>query len=83
MAVHFLVRPGPLIEMDLVLVRAKYDAGTRRAYVEFRGPSGGGDDAIVAVIFSYKNTERLSKARVLEEIERKARHLLKRASAAT
>jgi len=81
-AVHFLVRPGPLIEMDLVLVRAKYDAGTRRAYVEFRGPEGDAGDAIVAAIFSYKNTEQLSNARVLEEIERKARHLLKRASAA-
>jgi hypothetical protein len=69
--------------MDLVLVHAKYDAVTRRAYVEFRGPSGGGNDAIVAVIFSYKNVEQLSKARILEKIERKARHLLNRAAAAT
>jgi hypothetical protein len=61
-AVHFLVRPGPLIEMDLVLVRAKYDAGTRRAYVEFRGPEGDAGDAIVAAIFSYKNTEQRSRA---------------------
>ena len=42
--------------MDLVLVHAKYDANTRRAYVEFRGPDGDGGDAIVTVICSYKNT---------------------------
>jgi hypothetical protein len=64
------------------LVHAKYDANTRRAYVEFRGPDGDDGDAMVTVICSYKNTERLSKARVLQEIERKARHLLKRAAAA-
>ena len=56
--------------MDLVLVHAKHDADTRRAYVEFGGPDGDGGDAIVTVIFSYKNIERLSKARVQEEIER-------------
>ena len=66
--------------MDLFLVHAKYDADTGRAYVEFRGPSDGAGDAIVMAIFSYRNTERLSKVRVQEEIERKARHLLQRAS---
>ena len=64
--------------MDLVLVRAKYDPDTGRAYVEFREIDG---DAIVTAIFSYKNTEQLTKVRVQEEIERKARHLLRRAAA--
>jgi hypothetical protein len=72
-----------IYEMDLVLVHAKYDPNTGRAYVEFRGPDDDGGDAIVTAIFSYKNAERLSKARVHEEIERKARHLLKRAAVAT
>jgi hypothetical protein len=40
--------------MDLVLVHAKYDADTGRAYVEFRGPEGDAGDAIVAAIFSSK-----------------------------
>src|SRR5262249_18303912 len=66
------------VEMDFVLVHAKYDANTGRAYVEFRGPSDGAGDAIVAAIFSYKNTGRLSKVRMQEEIVRKARYLLKK-----
>jgi hypothetical protein len=64
------------------LVHAKYDTNTKRAYVEFRGPSDGGGDDLVVVIFSYRNTERLSKARILNEIERKARHVLKKAALA-
>ena len=71
-----------LDEMDLVLVRAKYDVDTGRTYVEFRGSSDGDSDAIVTVIFSYKNVEWLSKARVQEDIERKGRHLLKSAAIA-
>ena len=66
--------------MDLVLVHAKHDANRGRAYVEFRGPEGDAGDAIVAAIFSYKNTGRLSKVRMQEEIVRKARYLQKKGS---
>jgi hypothetical protein len=69
--------------MIFVLLRAEYDRGTERAYVEFRGPDGDGGDAIATAIFPYRTSERLSKKQVQEEIVRKARHLLKRASAAT
>jgi hypothetical protein len=49
--------------------------------VEFRAPDGDGGDAIATAIFSYKTTDRLTKKQVHEEVVRKARHLLKRASA--
>ena len=70
-------------DMNFVLLRAEYDRAKERAYVEFRAPDGDGGDAITTAIFSYKTTDRLTKKRVHEEIVRKARHLLKRASAAT
>jgi hypothetical protein len=62
-------------EMTFVLLRAEY--------VEFRAPDGDGGDAITTAIFSYKTAERLSKRRIQEEVVRKARHLLKKASLAT
>jgi hypothetical protein len=65
-----------------VLQRAEYDRKTQRAYVELRAPDGGdGGEAITTVIFSFRTTTSLSKQRVTEDIVRKARHLLKRASA--
>jgi hypothetical protein len=70
-------------EMTFVLLRAEYDRYTERAYVEFRAPDGDGGDAITTAIFSYKTAERLSKRRIQEEVVRKARHLLKKASLAT
>jgi hypothetical protein len=69
--------------MTFVLVRAEYDHYTERAYVEFRAPDADGGEAITTAIFSYKNAERLSKSRIKEEVVRKARHLLKKASVAT
>jgi len=69
--------------MTFVLLRAEYDRGKERAYVEFREPDADGGDAIATAIFSYKTIERLSKSRVKEEVVRKARHLLKKAAVAT
>ena len=64
----------------MLLKRAEYDAKTKRAYVEFRGPDG---DAVATTIFSYRSTQNLSKGRLREEVVRMARHVLKRAAAAT
>ena len=64
----------------MLLQRAEYDVKTRRAYVEFRGRDG---DAVATTIFSYRTNEQLSKGRLREEVVRMARHLLKRAAAAT
>ena len=64
--------------MTFVLLRAEYDRGEERAYVEFRAPDGDGGDAIATAIFSYKTTDRLTKKQVHEEVVRKARRLLKR-----
>ena len=62
----------------MLLQRAEYDSKTKRAYLEFRARHG---DAVATTIFSYQTTERLSKARLREELVR--RQLLKRAAAAT
>ena len=64
----------------MLLQSAEYDAKTKRAYVEFRARDG---DAVATTIFSYRTTERLSKGQLREEVVRMARHLLKRAAAAT
>jgi hypothetical protein len=69
--------------MMFMLLRAEYDRHTERAYVEFRAPDDDGGEAIATAIFSYRTSERLSKKQVQEEIVRKARHLLRRASTAT
>jgi len=80
-----MCRPGVSwgVEMSFVLLRAEYDHHMERAYVEFRQPDADVGDAVAAVIFSYRTTERLSKIRVKEEVVRKARHLLKKAALAT
>ena len=64
----------------MLLLRAEYDAKTKRAYVEFRGRNG---DAIATTIFSYRTTQRLTEKQVQKEVVRLARHVLKRAAAAT
>jgi hypothetical protein len=46
-------------------------------------PNGDGGDAIATTIFSYRTRDKLTKKQVHEEIVRKARHLLRRAAAAT
>jgi hypothetical protein len=69
--------------MTFVLLRAEYDRGKERAYVEFREPDVDGGEAIITAIFSYKTAEQLTKSRAKEEVVRKARHLLKKASVAT
>ena len=65
------------------LERAEYDRETQRAYVELRAPDDDGGEAITAVIFSFRTTGSLSKQEIKRDIVRKARHLLKRASAAS
>jgi hypothetical protein len=69
--------------MTFVLLRAEYDRGKERAYVEFREPDGDGGDAITVAIFSYRTRDKLTKKQVHEEVVRKARHLLRRAAVAT
>jgi len=69
--------------MNFVLLRAEYDRAKERAYVEFRGPDDDGGDSIATAIFSYRTCDKLTKKQTQEEIVRKARHLLRRAAAAT
>jgi hypothetical protein len=64
------------------LQRAEYDRQTQRAYLELRAPDDDGGEAITAIIFSFKTTASLSKPQIKEDIVRKVRHLLKRASLA-
>jgi hypothetical protein len=70
--------------MTFRLVRAEYDRETERAYVELRSlDDDGGGEVIATAIFSFKTTVNLSKRRIEEDVVRKARHILKRAAAAT
>jgi hypothetical protein len=69
--------------MTFRLVRSEYDRETERAYVELRSPDDGGGEVIATAIFSFKTTANLSKRRIEEDVVRKARHILKRAAAAT
>jgi hypothetical protein len=69
--------------MTFRLVRAEYDRETERAYVELRSDDDDGGEVIATAIFSFKTTANLSKRRIEEDIVRKARHILKRAAAAT
>ena len=64
----------------MLLQRAEYDLKTKRAYVEFRARNG---DAVATTIFTYETTDKLSKERLRENIVRMARHLFKKAAAAT
>jgi hypothetical protein len=74
-------RPGLLNslggEMNFVMQRVDYDPHRGGAY----GSSE--SDAIATTIFSYRTRDKLRKKQVHEEIVRKARHLLRRAAAAT
>ena len=69
-------------EIMFRLERAEYDRETQRAYVELRAPDDDGGEAVTAIIFSFRTTATLSKQQIKEDIVRKARHLLKRASLA-
>jgi hypothetical protein len=65
--------------MVFKLAHAKYDRETERAYVELRDEDEDGGEALVVAIFSYRTTSRLSKVQIVEDIVRKARHMLKSA----
>jgi hypothetical protein len=65
------------------LAIAEYDPVTQRAYVEFRASDDDGGEIVTTAIFTYRSKSRLSKTELNREIVRKARHALKRASAAT
>ena len=69
--------------MNFTLIRAEYDQDTERAYVELRAPDDDGGDLIATAIFSFRTKAKLSKQEIKQDIIRKARHLLKRASVAT
>ena len=69
--------------MKFQLVRTEYDQKTKRAYIELRTCDPDGGDAVAAVIFSFKTAAGWSKRNFQEDVVRKARHILKRASVAT
>ena len=64
------------------LAISEYDAHTERGYVEFRANDGDGG-MIISCILTFRTKSKLSKHEIKHEIVRKARHALKRASAAT
>jgi len=68
--------------MVFKLVHARYDHETHRAYVELRDDDEDGGDAVAVAVFSYRRTGPISKQELERELTTKARHVLKRASAA-
>ena len=68
--------------MAFKLTDAKYDRDTERAYSSSDARTMTGEVLAVA-IFSYRTTTRLSKQQIEQDIVRKARHVLKRAAAAS
>jgi hypothetical protein len=69
--------------MAFRLVHTRYDHETERAYVELRDADDDGGEMLATAIFSFRTTERLINRQIEQEIARKARHILKRAAAAT
>ena len=69
--------------MNFMLIRAEWDEETQRAYVELRARDDDGGESIATAIFSYRTTSRISKHELKQDIVRKARHMFKRAGAAT
>ena len=69
--------------MNFILIRAEYDKETQRAYVELRARDDDGGESIATTIFSYRRITHYSKQETTQDIIRKARHLLRRASLAT
>jgi len=69
--------------MNFMLVRAEWDKETERAYVELRARDDDGGESIATAIFSYRTTSHISKHELKQDIVRKARHMFKRAAAAT
>ena len=69
--------------MNFMLTQAEYDKETGRAYVELRARDDDGGEGIVTAIFSYRAKTIFSKQELKRDIVRKARHMLKRAGAAT
>jgi len=65
------------------LFNAEYDSHTERAYVEFRAKDDDGGEIIATTIFTFRSKSKLTKTQIKQEIVRKARHALKRASVAT
>jgi hypothetical protein len=69
--------------MAFRLVHTRYDHETERAYVELRDADDDGGEMLATAIFSFRTTEGLTNRQIEQEIARKARHILKRAAAAT
>ena len=75
--VEFKVLDDPSIDTT------RMNSHTERAYVEFRAPDSDGEEIIATTIFTFRSKAKLSKPQIRQEIVRKTRHALKRASIAT
>ena len=66
--------------MAFRLVHAQYERNSQRAYVELREQDADGGELIVTAIFTYRRTSIISKRALEQDLARKARHMMKRAS---
>jgi hypothetical protein len=69
--------------MAFRLVHARYHRETERAFVELRDADDDGSEIVATAILSYRTVANLSKQEINRDIVRNARHVLKRAAAAT
>jgi hypothetical protein len=64
---------------------ARYDSGSKRAYVELRDADRDADDdrshMIVSAIFSFRTKASLSKREIEQDVMRKAKFLFNKAAA--
>ena len=66
--------------MAFRLVQVQFDHVDERAYVELREPDADGGEVIVTAIFSYRSKSIYSQRGLEQDLARKARHMLQRAS---
>jgi hypothetical protein len=69
--------------MAFRLVHARYHRETERAFVELRDADDDGGEIVATAILSYRMVANSPSQEINRDIVRKARHVLKRAAAAT
>ena len=61
-------------------VHSQYDRAAQRAYVEARATDEDGGEIVIAGMFAYRTTAKLTDKQIEQEIKRKAHHALKAAA---
>jgi hypothetical protein len=68
--------------MAFKLVHARYDDGSKRAYVELRDADDDGGEMVANAVFSFRTKAKLTKREIEQDVVRKARYLFGQAALA-